>query len=721
MARYPTPFHHPREAMVLSGIGEKIVQRLEERLARHCKETGEDMPVHGKKGRRQAGAVPPTEVPPPEEPKPKKPRKASTKQYVPKYRSGSFAILLALYQMQIQEGRRYMNKEEIIEVGQKFAEKSLAHADHGKYYTGWSSMSTLIDKSLVCQKGKDYCMSGEGRDMAERLKDVAIEDDPSKAVFFMAPTGADAEPIIPNIRCRAPSYSPEPARPTKQPRPTPRSKPVPKRPALSAYDHQDIGGGNGKEDESDDDWGTTAGVHPASATNGSSSSRTAVSSYEPLDADNDWDDNGYDDGSADDHSSSQDDWYDNYQLSTSTSHGTKESIPAPLPDLSRAPMNVLLDLAEAQSRGIVPASLNTGNMMTSARAPSHASTRKDVPDSFPHLKIDEYSTATGNKRQARDVSELAKFQPIYYPPGSFDVAMILDVREVRVQGDRGYIPRKLEERGVKVITRALDIGDVVWVACPKIENPLLPDMVVLDHILERKRMDDLASSIKDGRFTEQKFRLSRSGIGHVIYLVETYIDGGSFEISQEGLRTAMTSTQVLDGCFLKRTGSTDQTINYLVDMTNALKAKYEDQVLYVIPDNVIERDSYLDLREHLRKKSPGRLYVTSYKAFAKLNSKSDSLTVRDNFVKMLMVVRGLSSEKAVEIAKAYGTPRAFFSALDKPGPEAPKAERRDVIIKAMSNIGRRKIGPTLASKIADLWHSATYEKDPSVQESTYGS
>ncbi|KAF9907634.1 Crossover junction endonuclease mus81 [Linnemannia zychae] len=714
MARYPTPFHHPREALVLAGVGEKIVQRLEERLARHCKEIGEPMPAFGRKGRRQAGAVPLTPVLPPEEPKPKRPRKASTKQYVPKYRSGSFAILLALYQVFIQEGRRYMNREEIIEIGQKFAEKSLSHADHGKYYTGWSSMSTLIDKSLVCQRGKDYCMSGEGRDMAERLKDVAIEDDPSKALFFIRPNGAETESNFPNNRHRAPSYSPEPARPAKQPRPTPRSKPAPIRPVPSAYGSNNIGGS--KEDESDDDWGTTAGVHPASIASGSSSlPRAAFSSYEPLDTDNDWGNNGYDDGSADDHSSSQDDWQDGYQSSTSTS-----LTPAPLPDLSKAPMSVLLDLAEAQSRGTVPGALNEERPSISNRV-LNASTPKDVPDSFPHLKVDAYLTSIGDKRQTGDVSELAKFQPIYYPPGSFDVEMILDAREVRVQGDREYIPRKLREQGVKVDVLALDVGDVVWIARPKIKNPLIPEVVVLDHILERKRMDDLASSIKDGRFTEQKFRLSRSGIGHVIYLVETHIDGGMYDISQEGLRTAMTSTQVLDGCFLKRTGSTDQTIDYLVAMTNALKTKYEDQVLYVIPDNVIERDSYLDLRDYLRKKSPGRVYVTSYKAFAKLNSKSESLTVRDNFVKMLMVVRGLSSEKAVEIAKAYGTPRAFFSALDKPGPDAPKAERRDIITKSGSNMGRKKIGPALASKIADLWYSKSYEKDPAVHQFTYGS
>ena len=35
-------------------------------------------------------------------------------------------------------------------------------------------------------------------------------------------------------------------------------------------------------------------------------------------------------------------------------------------------------------------------------------------------------------------------------------------------------------------------------------------------------MDDLASSIKDGRFREQKFRLKKCGLSHPVYLVEEH-------------------------------------------------------------------------------------------------------------------------------------------------------------------------------------------------------
>ncbi len=58
--------------------------------------------------------------------------------------------------------------------------------------------------------------------------------------------------------------------------------------------------------------------------------------------------------------------------------------------------------------------------------------------------------------------------------------------------------------------RKLNVGDFLWVgrerACPVPGQLSLPSSreVVLEYIVERKRMDDLAGSITDGRFKEQK-------------------------------------------------------------------------------------------------------------------------------------------------------------------------------------------------------------------------
>lgn len=72
---------------------------------------------------------------------------------------------------------------------------------------------------------------------------------------------------------------------------------------------------------------------------------------------------------------------------------------------------------------------------------------------------------------------------------------------------------------------------------------------LLDFILERKKIPDLASSMEDGRYLEQKFRLKKSGIKHIIYLVEGKFDP---EYPSEKLEMAMVATQMEDNFFLQR-------------------------------------------------------------------------------------------------------------------------------------------------------------------------
>lgn len=57
--------------------------------------------------------------------------------------------------------------------------------------------------------------------------------------------------------------------------------------------------------------------------------------------------------------------------------------------------------------------------------------------------------------------------------------------------------------------RSLDLGDALWIAKRRHNSDSVrrldeDDEIVLDWIVERKRLDDLVGSIKDGRFREQK-------------------------------------------------------------------------------------------------------------------------------------------------------------------------------------------------------------------------
>ncbi|CAK4712404.1 unnamed protein product [Aphanomyces euteiches] len=94
-------------------------------------------------------------------------------------------------------------------------------------------------------------------------------------------------------------------------------------------------------------------------------------------------------------------------------------------------------------------------------------------------------------------------------------------REMISRTNRSVFERKLLEAQVTCEVRALNIGDMVWIARNRSrERNGQPEEYVLDVIVERKNVSDLASSIVDKRYTEQKARLQESGLRYVVYLVE---------------------------------------------------------------------------------------------------------------------------------------------------------------------------------------------------------
>lgn len=291
--------------------------------------------------------------------------------------------------------------------------------------------------------------------------------------------------------------------------------------------------------------------------------------------------------------------------------------------------------------------------------------------------------------------------------------LVLDVREVRAKTDRDYMQQELTKKGVTPIMRALELGDALWVAKCHDANFLSRtgaegDEIVLDWIVERKRLDDLVYSIKDGRFHEQKFRLKRSGVKNVIYIVEEIsMDAMSFQKYEEAVQSAIASTQVVNGYFLKKTQKMDDTIRYLTRMTMLLKKQYEGQSLFVIPTEVLTARNYLPLMEHLREKQPTVGHYISYPAFASMASKSDMMTLRDVYLKMLMCTKQVTGEKAIEIQKRWKTPYDFVKAYERCGAgEEGRRKRQDLVFAHMGNlVGRRKVARTLSHKIAEIWGS----------------
>ncbi|KAL8867602.1 MAG: hypothetical protein Q9174_005556, partial [Haloplaca sp. 1 TL-2023] len=226
--------------------------------------------------------------------------------------------------------------------------------------------------------------------------------------------------------------------------------------------------------------------------------------------------------------------------------------------------------------------------------------------------------------------------------------------------------------------------------------------IALDYIIERKRLDDLISSIKDGRFHEQKFRLRKSGVRNVVYLVE------DISISQEvknkyweAVQSAVVGTQVINGFFVKRTRGLDETIRYLVRMTRILKLTYESQPLTLLPSHTLSPSTYLPLLTHLSSTQPKTPHHITYASFSSLSSKTGTRTLRDVFLQMLMTTRGLTADKAIAIQNIWTTPRAFVEAYKSC---ATDKEREGMVERRLlGEQGRGKVGKQLSKILGEVW------------------
>ncbi|OJK05028.1 hypothetical protein ASPACDRAFT_110139 [Aspergillus aculeatus ATCC 16872] len=347
------------------------------------------------------------------------------------------------------------------------------------------------------------------------------------------------------------------------------------------------------------------------------------------------------------------------------------------------------------------------------RAPSSA-----VPQAVRQESIG-YETLPENPQlpHAIDTAFDGMVTPIVIPPNSFTVQLVLDVREVRSSRDRDYLANELSKKGVTPEVRALELGDVMWVA--KFHDPTFlsqygeeGDEIMLDWIVERKRLDDLIGSMKDGRFHEQKFRLRRSGIKNVIYLIEEFTFSQDPTVTSkydEMVASAIASTQVVNGYFVKRTKNLDDSIRYLARMTCLLRKMYgaasreapPSHTLALIPSRQLSSsESYLETLERFRAEKPSTTFAVTFSTFSALTSKSDVLTLRDVFLKMLMCIRGVTGEKALEIQRRWPTPQAFVQAFEALGVK----DRENLVSDQMQTlVTRKKIAKVLSKKIAEVW------------------
>ncbi|KAJ2846336.1 Crossover junction endonuclease mus81 [Coemansia brasiliensis] len=311
------------------------------------------------------------------------------------------------------------------------------------------------------------------------------------------------------------------------------------------------------------------------------------------------------------------------------------------------------------------------------------------------------SSAASFSRQSSAGVGIEQAELTCYPAGSYDIVLVIDNREVHSSADRALIERELENEGTKVEIRPLTVGDYLWIARAKSSSTYkhFPD-IVLDYVVERKRMDDLCASIRDGRYREQHSRIHASGFTNVFYVVEGNDPDAVSRLGEAAVNSALSRVQIHHGFHLKRPQTFEATLRLLKQISETLQDSLAD--IYAIPDHLIGHRGFSELKKSLQLQFPHLSLAMTFDAYDVVSNKSASLSVGEIYLRMLMTLRGVSADKALSIGSRYQTVQQLIDVLES-------EDGAKTIGELNINGTCRKIGPALAKKLDQFWTADSFD------------
>ncbi|XP_054740174.1 crossover junction endonuclease MUS81 [Anastrepha obliqua] len=312
---------------------------------------------------------------------------------------------------------------------------------------------------------------------------------------------------------------------------------------------------------------------------------------------------------------------------------------------------------------------------------------KQLVHSIQKNKSRKLQTKITKKEQKAIADEEERQRQVIMSPGSFRIILLVDTQETNGKNKRTLDQTRcyLESFDILYEVRRLTIGDFLWIARDQEGNEL-----VLPFIVERKRFDDLASSIRDGRFHEQKHRLRQCGIQNVIYLVEDYGNNEHLGLPIESLQQAIVNTQIHSGFTIAHTQNNFRSMKHLAGVTKTLIRCFRNKVLLSTTKE--------DLQPY---RSSADMYgLLKFRALYEDSARGAQLTIREIFVQQLLQLHSLSLEKALAIVEVYPTPRLIFDAY-----EACTSEKEARSLLATISCGplQRQLGDKISQTIYDFY------------------
>jgi ERCC4-type nuclease len=239
----------------------------------------------------------------------------------------------------------------------------------------------------------------------------------------------------------------------------------------------------------------------------------------------------------------------------------------------------------------------------------------------------------------------------------------IDVREVDLfQCCKMILDRHSMKDSIELTSITLPIGDIIF-----------SDTVEDKIIVERKTLVDLAASIKDGRYSEQSYRLN--GLNHpnhnIIYLIEgdlTKLSIFKAKIDKQVLYSSMFSINYYKGFSVMRSNTLEESATILCNMAVKM-LKSEDKKPYYADKQQQEEgtDDYCSVVKRVKKENvtkanisnimlcqiPGVSDVTANAIFKKFNTISELIiAIREDPTCMNDIKSVMANGKSRKISKS---------------------------------------------------------------------
>lgn len=206
-------------------------------------------------------------------------------------------------------------------------------------------------------------------------------------------------------------------------------------------------------------------------------------------------------------------------------------------------------------------------------------------------------------------------------------------------------------KSIKVQSETLPIGDIII-------NDETEDKI----IIERKSVADLLSSIKDGRYEEQSYRLN--GIEHhnhnIVYLIEGDINKVNRfkpdnQVEKLTLYSAMFSLNYYKGFSLFRSFSLDETANIICNMAYKMGKDLTKKPYFLNKTQILEIKSDESPIVKTSEDSEEAQVTDKHYVGVVKKVKKDNITPDNIGEIMLCQIPGISSVTALAVMEKYKT------------------------------------------------------------------